>query len=198
MSASSSTISRFDVGPERYGRVAQALHLIIALAIIGQIALGWYMGTLKGPAEKGFESYHISLGLTVLLLTVVRIVWTFTSQRPPLPEDMPGWEKGLAHFVHAGFYVLLLALPLSGWFMESVGPRPIHFWGAVWPHFPGMAAILQGHDKRAIKDTVEQIHGTPLVWSMIALIVLHVAGAIKHQFDGNPVLWRMIPGVRRR
>ena len=115
-----------------------------------------------------------------------------------LPEGMPRWEVKLAHFVHAMFYVLLLALPLTGWFMESIGPRPLHFWGAVFPHFPAMPGLLEGQNKRAIKDTMEWVHGTPLVWTMVALIGLHVLGAIKHQFDGHPILWRMIPGVKPR
>lgn len=194
MSASSSTV--FD-GHQRYGRVAQALHLLIALLIIGQIALGWYMGTLEGPQGRALEGYHISIGITVLLLTVVRIVWALTHPRPSLPQGMPNWEGNLARAVHGLFYILLLALPLTGWFMESIGARPIHLWGAVFPHFPAMPGLLDGQDKRAIKDTMEWVHGTPLVWTMVGLIVLHVAGAIKHQFDGHPILWRMIPGVKR-
>ncbi len=196
MSASAFAKTDFNDSSGRYGRVAQSLHLLIALLIIGQIALGWYMGTLEGPQGKVLEGYHISIGITVLLLTLVRIAWTLTHPRPALPEGMPGWEKGLAHLVHALFYVLLLALPLTGWFMESIGPRPIHFWGAVFPHFPAMPGLLEGQDKRSIKDTMEWVHGTPLVWTMVALIALHFAGAIKHQFDGHPILWRMIPGVK--
>ncbi len=197
MSASASTVAGSDGAGDRYGRVAQILHLLIALLIIGQIALGWYMGALEGPQGKVLEGYHISIGFTVLLLTLVRIGWSLTHTRPPLPQGMPDWEKGLAHAGHALFYVLLLALPLSGWFMESIGARPLHFWGAVFPHFPAMPGLLEGQDKRAIKETVEWVHGTPLVWTMVGLIGLHLAGAIKHQFDGHPILWRMIPGVKR-
>jgi cytochrome b561 len=197
MSASAFATAGIDDTRQRYGRVAQVLHLIIALLIIGQIGLGWYMKTLEGPQGKVLESYHISIGFTVLLLTVARIAWALTHRRPALPAGMPGWEVNLAHFVHALFYVLLLALPLTGWFMESIGARPLHFWGAVFPHFPAMPGLLEGQDKRAIKKTMEWVHGTPLVWTMVALIGLHLAGAIKHQFDGHPILWRMIPGVKR-
>jgi cytochrome b561 len=197
MSATGSAFSEFDTGRRRYDSVAQALHWIIAVTIFGQIGLGWYMGTVEGPGGKVFEGYHISLGVTVLLLTLVRIVWSLAHPRPAMPEGMPGWEKGLAHTVHALFYVLLLAIPLSGWFMESIGARPIHVWGVVWPHFPGIAGMLEGQDKRAVKKTIEWVHGAPLVWAMIALIVLHVAGALKHQVDSHPVLWRMVPGMKR-
>jgi hypothetical protein len=66
-----------------------------------------------------------------------------------------------------------------------------------FPHFPGVSAIIAGQNKHEIKDTLEFVHGTPLVWATIALVALHVVGAIKHQFDGNPVLYRMIPFFKR-
>ena len=104
MSASGSTATAFDDSNRRYGPVAQTLHLIIALLVIGQIGLGWSMGALEGPQGKALESYHISIGITVLLLTVVRIVWALTRPRPLLPEGMATLEKHLAHATHALFY----------------------------------------------------------------------------------------------
>ncbi len=198
MSATDPTAPPIDAGQQRYGRVAQALHWTIALLIVLQIPLGWYMGTIEDRGVKRMlEGRHISIGVTILLLTLARIGWTLTHRRPPLPAAMPGWERGLAHATHTLFYGLLLALPLSGWIMESVGRRPIPFWGLTWPHFPGLDVLLAGQDRDLFKDTVENLHGSPLVWSMIALVALHVAGALKHQFDGRPVLWRMVPGLKR-
>lgn len=197
MSASGSTLSDLNDSQRRYGRVAQVLHWTIALLVVLQIALGWYMGDLEDrAARRVLEGRHISIGITILLLTLIRIGWALTHRRPALPSGMPGWERGLARATHILFYVLLLAMPLSGWIMESVGPRPISFWGVPWPHFPGLAAMLAGQDTEAFKDTVESLHGAPLVWSMICLIGLHVAGALKHQFDGHPILWRMVPGLK--
>jgi cytochrome b561 len=199
MSDSGFAVSELDLSRDRYSRVAKTLHWIIALAVVLQIALGWYMATIDDRAiHQMLEGRHISIGITILLLTLARIGWALTHPRPPLPEGMAGWEKGLARATHTLFYVLLLALPLSGWVMESTGPRPIPFWGLTWPHFPFLDLLLAGRDHRAFHETVESIHGSPLVWSMIALIVLHVAGALKHQFDGHPILWRMVPGMRRR
>ena len=175
------------------------LHWIIAATILLQIALGWFMASQTDRAvKKQFEAIHISLGLTVLILTVARIVWTLTYPRPTMPSGLKRWEKVLSHTVNGLFYVLMLALPLTGWFMESVGKHPIPFWFSSWPHFPGIGQILAGvADRGAVKDTIERIHGSPLVWIMIVLIGLHVAGAIKHQFDGDPVLWRMAPWMKR-
>jgi len=185
-------------GTERYTAVAMGLHWLIALAIITQIGIGWYMGELgRTPLHRTVEGYHISLGLTILLLTVARLAWRLTHPRPLTSVQLPVLERRLAHGVHILFYVLMFALPLSGWMMESFGSRPIPFWGASWPHFPAMDVLTAGADKRALKETIEGVHGSPMVWTMIALIVLHVAGALKHQFDGHAVLWRMAPWMKR-
>ena len=184
--------------PARYTAVAIILHWSIVVAIVAQIGIGWYMGDLgRTPLHATVEGIHISLGLTVLLLAVIRLVWRALHPPPALPTTLPPLERRAAHLVHVLFYVLLFALPLSGWVMESFGPRPIPFWGLAWPHFPGLVEVTTRPDARAIKKTIEEIHGSPMVWSMIGLMVLHVLGALKHQFDGRPVLQRMVPWMRR-
>ncbi len=188
-----------EVGGRRYSAVAMALHWAIALLLIGQILLGWNMASLdegsSGP--KTFEPIHISIGLTILCLTVLRILWRLTHRPPPLPAGLARWERVLAETVHVLLYAMMLALPLTGWFMESIGPRPVPFWGVSWPHFPSVNAFLAGGDRREIKEALEGIHGSAMVWVLIALVGLHVAGALKHQFDGSPVLWRMAPFLKR-
>ncbi len=199
MTASTASIPpSYDAEARRYSGVAMALHGLIALGIVAQIGLGWYMGTLEGKAGKAVEAIHIPLGLTVLMLTVLRLAWRLIHRPPAMPAGLKSWEKHMAEAVHVLFYGLMLAIPLTGWFMESIGPRPLPFWaGTAFPHFPGVSAIIAGQNKREIKDTLEFVHGTPLVWATIALVALHVVGAIKHQFDGNPVLYRMIPFFKR-
>lgn len=184
--------------PGRYTTIAILLHWLIAGAIVAQISLGWYMGDLgRTPLYATIEGLHISIGLTVLILTVSRLAWRLTHAQPPPPAEMPVIERYAAHAVHILFYVLMFALPISGWIMESFGPRPIPFWGFEWPHFPALAFLTEGADPRAFKKTIEEIHGSPMVWSMIALVMLHIAGAVKHQFDGRPVIWRMAPWMKR-
>ena len=180
----------------RYSSAAIILHWLIAAMIFGQIGLGWYFADLEGPAKRALEDIHISLGLTVLLLTLLRVGLAVMVRRPPPPPGLAPLERKAAGAVHILFYVMLLALPLSGWIMESVGTRPIHFWGLVWPHAPGLELLLEGRDRRAFKEMVEQAHGSPMVWAMIGLIALHVLGALKHQFDGAPVLYRMAPFLK--
>lgn len=193
------TTQSFAAAPSaRYTVVAMALHWIIAAAIVTQVGLGWWMGELgRTPLHRSVEGVHISLGLTVLLLTIARLAWGLTHPHPRLPENMPALDRRLAGIVHPLFYVLLFALPLTGWVMESFGSRPIPFWGLAWPHFPALAQVTAGADPRALKEGLEKIHGTPLAWSMIVLVALHVAGALKHQFDGHPILWRMAGWLKR-
>jgi cytochrome b561 len=180
----------------RYASAAILLHWLIAALIIGQIGLGWYFADLSGPAKRSLENIHISVGLTILLLTVLRVALRLLYRPPSGPPTLASWERRLAATAHVLFYVLLVAIPLTGWAMESVGPRPLPFWGLDWPHLPGLELLLQGRDRREVKEVLEQVHGSPLVWAMISLVGLHVLGALKHQFDGSPVLWRMLPFLK--
>jgi cytochrome b561 len=180
----------------RYGAVAVLLHWLIAIMIAVQIWLGWTMGDMDDTgAAKDLEHIHISIGFLVLALSLARIGWRFTYTAPPPPAGSPKWERALAASIKGLFYVLLLAIPLSGWAMESIGPRAIPFFGLDWPHLPFMVG-RPPEVARPLKDLLEDIHGSKLIWPLIALVALHVAGALKHQFDGRPVLYRMVPFLR--
>jgi cytochrome b561 len=178
----------------RYGAVSLALHWTIALLILVQIGLGWYMNEVlpdHSPAQAGILTAHISLGLTILLLVLVRIGVRLTHPAPPLPAAIPQWERLLARGSHVLFYLLMLAMPLTGWALVSLGPRPIKFWGAPWPHLPGVGLLLGSPPPRSVREELAHIHVYILIWIVLINLALHVAGALKHQFDGHPVLWRM-------
>lgn len=180
----------------RYSTVAMILHWVIAAAIVGQIGLGWYMGSLeRGQAQFELFQLHKSVGLTILLLTLVRIGWRLTHKPPPYAAGVRGWQHTLASAVHAGFYVLLLLLPMSGWALVSASPYniPTLFWEVVeWPHLPGLAN-LPAAEKEAASGDFEAMHEW-LVRLILALLALHVAGALKHQLvDRDGTLWRMLP-----
>lgn len=179
----------------RYTAVAIALHWAIALAIIGMIPAGWYMGDLPdgAPGQEMLYQLHKSIGITVLILTIARIGWRIANPAPPLPEGMAPLEKTASHLVHWAFYGLMLAMPLSGWIYVSTAYEfqiPTVLFGLVsWPHLPFMGALQNetGH------GVVEFIH-SKLAWVAIAMIVLHVGGALKHEItDEDGVLKRMIP-----
>jgi cytochrome b561 len=180
--------------PVRYSAAAIVLHWTIALLILVQIALGWTMNEWlpdHSPRQAFVEGVHISLGLTILLLVLVRIGLRLVRRPPPLPLGMPAWERALATASHLLFYILLLILPLTGWALVSLSAHPISFWGLPWPHLPGVGALLGSPAPKAVRHQLSHIHVYILIWIVLLNLALHVAGALKHQFDGRPVLWRM-------
>jgi cytochrome b561 len=182
-----------------YSTVAITLHWLIALGMLTNIGLAWYFGTLKGPAEVAPLALHKSIGITVLLLTLLRIGWRLTHPAPPLPDTMKAWEKWAAKATHFVFYLLLLAMPLSGWAMVSASPlikvHPTVLYGVIpWPAvpFPG----LDSDQLHGARKLFNKTHGT-LALVAYATIVLHVGAALKHQIiDRDDVLSRMIPLLR--
>ena len=181
-----------------YGRLAIALHWTIALLIFVQMGTGWYMNHFvedHSPAQDRIEVVHISIGLTTMLLIAVRIGIRLTQPPPPLPAGLAGWERKLSHASHLLFYALMIALPLTGWLLVSLRHAPVAFWGLPWPRLPGASVFATPHF-RPLRHVLQDIHTDYLVWLALANIALHVAGALKHQFDGNPVLWRMLPGLK--
>jgi cytochrome b561 len=183
-----------------YSAVAIALHWLIALLILTNIGLAWYFNTLKGPDAVPPIQLHKSIGLTVLLLTLVRIGWRLTHRPPPLPATMAPWQVWIARVTHVLLYVVMLGMPLSGWAMVSASPlirvHPTVLYGVVpWPAvpFPGFSSD-QLHDARHLLKT---IHGLG-AWLAYATVSLHVAGALKHYLiDRDDVVARMIPFLAR-
>lgn len=102
----------------------------------------------------------------------------------------------LSGLVHLAFYGLMLAMPLTGWALVSLGAHPISFWGLPWPHMPGVHAIMGDPASKTNRQALKHIHVYILIWLFVLNWALHVAGALKHQFDGRPVLWRMT-GLKR-
>jgi cytochrome b561 len=187
-------------GDRRYGAASIVLHWTIAALILTQIGLGWYMNEVlpdHSPAQAAVQSLHISVGLTTLLLVLVRIGVRLAHPAPPLPAGFPLWERILARTTHVLFYLLILALPLTGWAMVSLRKPPISFWGLNWPRMPGLAPFA-GQAHRAFQHGLQHVHVYILIWIVLINLALHVAGALKHQFDGKPVLWRMAPFIGPR
>jgi cytochrome b561 len=178
----------------RYSRVAMAMHWIIAGLIATQLGLGWYMNEVlpdHSPAQSQIEAIHISVGLTLLLVVAARIAWRLLNPPPPLPDGLAPWERILSKTIHAVFYLLMVILPLTGWALVSGGKRAISFWGLTWPKLPGVAALTRDQH-----HLLKHSHVYILIWILVISWFLHVGGALKHQFDGKPVLWRMIPFLK--
>lgn len=181
--------------PERYGAVAALLHWVLAALLVFQIALGAWMTALPlGLQKYQLFQLHKSLGISILLLSLVRLGWRLAFRPPPFDPSLRPWERALAHGVHWALYVFMIGAPLLGWATVSAapGPAPTRFFGLVsLPPLP----IVAGAGK-AWQDALGDAHGV-LAWAGAALIVLHVAGALKHQFiDRAPELQRMLPFLR--
>jgi cytochrome b561 len=181
---------------DRYAMSAIILHWTIAVLIVIQLCLGWYMNEVApdhSPLQDQIQWIHVSLGITILLLVLVRIGIRIARPPPPVPGDLAPWERTLISISHSLFYVLLLLLPLTGWAVISITTDPLTLWGIPWPRLPGLGFLA--HNK-AWRHDLKSIHTYWLIWIVLLNLALHVAGALKHQFDGRPVLWRMLPGAR--
>ena len=191
---------RFGLDTRRYNATAVALHWLLAVLIVIQLCLGWYMNEIlpdHTPAQDRIQTLHISVGITILLLVLLRIAVRLFWRPPPMPADLPALDAGLARFTHFLFYLLMLALPLTGWALVSAESDPIHWWGLGWPRLP-VAGFMGGPEHKALRHAVKQAHTNWLIWIVLVNLALHVAGALKDQFTGHPVFWRMIPGMKAR
>ena len=130
--------------------------------------------------------------MTILVLTLARIVWRLMNPALPLPDHTPRWQKILARTTHVLFYVLLLALPLAGWASSSAAGRAVEWFGLFsWPNLPVPL-------DRSLARTFLNVHeaGVKVLYVVLAL---HVAGALKHHFlDRDNILHRMLPFLPRR
>jgi len=171
----------------RYTRVAIGLHWTIALLIITNLTIGLLMDALP----KGIVPIHKSIGMTILLLSLLRLGWRLGHRPPPLPTTVKRWEKGLAHAVHWIFYALIILIPLSGWIFTSASPKrhPLTYFGLFpLPMFP----VSQN---KAISNAWADRHEL-MAYLLITLLLLHIAGALKHRFvDRDRTLDRMLPGA---
>ncbi|MHB0986713.1 MAG: cytochrome b [Sulfuricella sp.] len=178
--------------PARYTRTAVALHWLAAILIFAAFPLGLIMSDLPlSPLKLKLISYHKWLGVTVFLLAAARLAWRATHTPPPLPEAMPAWQQRAASGLHFLLYLLLFAIPLSGWLMSSAkGFQTVYFGVLPLPD-------LIGKDK-ALGDALKEVHEM-LNYGLLALVSAHVAAALKHQFiDRDGILARMLPFLARR
>ena len=171
----------------RYSSIAIAFHWVLALAIVASFGVGTYMADLPlSPQKLKLYNWHKWAGVTILALSALRLLWRL-SHRPPADVPMPGWQRAAAHATHVGLYLLFFAVPLVGWAYSSAAGFPIVWFGVLpLPDFVSPDKLLA----EAIKPWHER-----LAWLMAALVLLHVAGALKHQFvDRDGLIGRMWPG----
>jgi cytochrome b561 len=174
----------------RYTPTAQALHWLIALLIVVQFVLARMAAPLTLGAHKlALLAEHKSFGMTVLMLALIRFAWRLKNLPPSLPTKMRRAERFLARFTHVSFYVLLIAMPLSGWLMSSAKNYSVSWFGAFsWPNLiePSETAF----------NFLRTLHHL-LSDALFAVAALHILAALKHHFwNKDDVLARMLPELR--
>ncbi|AQR74356.1 cytochrome b [Sphingomonas sp. LM7] len=172
----------------RYSTVSIVLHWTIAVLLIANILVGGWMEDAQGPDKLSWFATHKSLGITVFVLTLVRLGWRIAHPWPSLPVHMAGWERLLARATHVLFYVVLLAIPLLGWAAASAGGAPTTDWFGLFP--VGNLPVPRSEDLGEMLGGAHKL----LIKATYILIGLHVLGAIKHQFlNRDGVVHRMLP-----
>lgn len=187
--------------PARYGSVAMTLHWLIALLIIGNICSGFIFAEIlsdSDPLRFTLVQLHKPIGLTVLVLSLVRLGWRLINKVPELPTGMSLPMRWLAHGSHYLFYILMIGIPLVGWAMVSSSRTgiPTSYFGLFqWPnisYFADMAAP----DKTHYRHMLGNLHAE-LAYGAAVLLVLHVAAALYHHYSRrDTVLKRMVPGTK--
>lgn len=173
----------------RYSHGAIAFHWTIALLIVANFGLVWSADEFPKPEAMQIMACHKAIGLTVLALTIGRIVWRLSHRAPEFAATLKPWERTLAKITHWLFYALMLAIPLSGWAMVSAhsGGAPVSWFGLF--NIPG----LPFEKSKDLGEALGEMHEV-LAYGMLALLALHVGGALKHHFvNRDGALWRMIP-----
>jgi cytochrome b561 len=173
--------------PTRYTAVAQAFHWLIAALVVIQFVLANLADDLPLGARKlALLARHKSFGMTVLMLAILRLLWRLKSPPPEMPPSMTPVERILARVTHIAFYVLLFAMPLTGWLMSSAKNYSVSWFGLfTWPDLIGKSETAFDL-LRATHEILSDV--------LLALAVLHILAALKHHFwNKDDVLVRMLP-----
>ncbi len=180
--------------PARYTATAKLLHWILALALIAAIGIGLYMVSLSfSPQRLKLYNWHKWLGVSILLLSLLRLGWRLANKPPALPAamqaKMPAWQHKAHHGTHHALYALFFLVPLLGWAYSSAAGFPIVFLGLV--PLPDWVPVSP-----ALAETIKPLHQWS-AYALAGLIVLHIAAALKHQLvDRDGLLLRMLPERR--
>jgi len=174
----------------RWGALSQLLHWLIVLLIAAQVALALTAKELpRGPMVRTIVGYHKALGITILALAVIRLAWRWMNPVPALPGTLKPYEKVLARLTHGGLYVILFAMPLSGWIASSAHGFPVRWFNLF------TVPALTGKDL-PLSAAMNELHYA-LAIALGVIVVLHIVAALKHHFVlKDDTLRRMLPGAQ--
>lgn len=176
-----------------WGALVRAFHWTIALLILAQGAIGLTMVQMGLTPEKvRIFALHKSIGLTILALVLLRIAWRLSERRPADPTGTPRWQRRAARIAHLALYVLIVAIPLSGWWFNSASNAPLTWFGMFQ-----VPSLTGGYDP-VLKPRALLVHQT-LFWILVGVLIAHIGAALWHHFrQRDEVLWRMVLGRGRR
>lgn len=177
--------------PTRYSATAIGMHWLVALLIFAAFGMGWYMTGIPGftPQKLKLFSWHKWLGVTIFALAVIRVSWRLLNPAPALPAGMSRWQQQAAHLVHQLLYVLIIVIPLTGYFYSSATGIPVVYLGLFQ-----MPKLIEKSDQ--LKAILGPMHAW-LNYLMAAIVVVHVLAALKHQLiDRDGTLSRMLPFLK--
>lgn len=172
----------------RYTKTAILLHWLTALLIVSGFMLGVTMVDIPGitPTKLKYFSWHKWIGITVLGLACVRVLWRLTHPAPAYPDTMPAWQQKAAGGLHHLLYVLIFAVPISGYFYSLAAGVPVVYLGII-----PLPVLIEPNQEW--KPILRLVHFT-LNMMLLAGVSLHVLAALKHHFiDRDGVLKRMLP-----
>lgn len=175
----------------RYDNVAITLHWLIAILIIGMLALGWYMTDLpKGPEKNYLFNLHKSFGVVTLVLVFIRIFWRLGHRPPALMGAIPAWMHKASNGMHHLLYLAMAVMPLSGFIGSNFGKKGIIFFGIPLPKL--------GFPSHLVSKLMDATHSTT-AWVIAILAGLHLLAALYHQFIlKDKLVQRMLPGSTQR
>ena len=175
------------VSTAKYSGPAIALHWLLGVAIVGSFIVGVYMTDLPmSPQRLKLYNWHKWAGVCILAFSAIRLLWRLT-HRPPADLAMPAWQQRTAHVAHGLLYVLFFAVPLAGWAYSSAAGFPIVVFGVL--PLPDFVPA-----NKELAEAIKPLHKI-LAFTLAALVLAHVAAALKHHFiDRDGLLNRMRPG----
>lgn len=177
------------ISVRRYDRVAIALHWLVAVGVFVMIGLGWYMTDIpKGTPERAFfYNLHKSIGVTLALIVLIRVVWRWKHPPPPLPAGTASWVVNASRLSHSLLYTLLVLMPVAGFTASNFSKYGVTYFGLfkIGPLFA---------ENKALYDLFQGIHHTASE-VLVIVICIHIAGALKHLLiNRDGVFFRMLPG----
>lgn len=170
-----------------WGVVAKFFHWFVAVLVLGQFVLGTIAEEARlSPLKLDLFVWHKSIGVSILLLVILRVAWRVRNRPPPAPDGVAAWEKRLAKVSHGLLYILIIIVPLTGWWISDTSRIPFSLYWAV--PVPDLMA-----PNRDLSELAADVHGV-LTKLLLVVVIVHTFAALRHHFVlRNDTLLRMLP-----